>query len=111
MKKLLSSILAITLLAISAGAWAIESDAENICIYVAEDNKRLFNKVLRKNNMVLKRVHGAVRCNGRSLLEFADDKGSTKTGSYIISRLPKSKVSKVTLKDEVLQKAKDKRLK
>ena len=98
-------------MSLSAPVLAINFEPGRVCVHVANDNKRLFNKVLKKNNMVLRKIHKDIKCNGKTLLEFADSRGSLDTGTYIISRLPKSKVKKTVLENVTLQEAQERRLK
>lgn len=67
--------------------------ATNICEYVASDNKKRLRSFLKSNKLKLRSVFKELSCNGINLLMFAATSGSVKTGTMIISKLPKKIVS------------------
>jgi hypothetical protein len=68
--------------------------ATSLCEYVATDDKKRMRSFLKTNKLKIRRVFGGIQCNGKNLLEFASVSGSVKTGSLMISKLPKKIVSK-----------------
>jgi hypothetical protein len=67
--------------------------ATSICQYVASDDKKRMRSFLKTNKLKIRRIFGGIQCNGKNLLEFASTSGSVKTGSLMISKLPKKVVS------------------
>ena len=67
--------------------------ATSICQYVASDDKKRMRSFLKTNKLKIRRVFNGIQCNGKNLLEFASTSGSVKTGSLMISKLPKKVVS------------------
>ncbi|MBO9492170.1 DUF3718 domain-containing protein [Endozoicomonas sp. G2_1] len=96
MKKLLlvSTISALTLTSVFAAPQVRADDvAQNLCQYVAADDKKRLRSFLKMNKLKIRSVFKGVQCNGQNLLEFAAARGSVKTGSLMISKLPKKTVS------------------
>ncbi|WP_245560674.1 DUF3718 domain-containing protein [Colwellia piezophila] len=67
--------------------------ATSICQYVATDDKKRMRSFLKTNKLKIRRIFNGIKCNGKNLLEFASTSGSVKTGSLMISKLPKKVVS------------------
>ena len=67
--------------------------AQSICEYVAADDKKRMRSFLKTNKLKIRNIFDDIQCNGKNLLEFAATRGSIKTGSLIIYKLPKNKVS------------------
>ncbi|GLX86883.1 hypothetical protein tloyanaT_31360 [Thalassotalea loyana] len=96
MKKLLlaSTITVLTLTSAFVAPNAQASNiAQNICEFVAADDKKRMRSYLKSNKLKIRSIFDGVQCNGKNLLEFAAGRGSVKTGSLMISKLPKSTVS------------------
>ena len=96
MKKLLIAS-AITTLAFTSVTSIPQAQAanyaESMCRYVAADNKNRMRSFLKKNKIKIRRVFDDIQCDGNNLLAFASLNGSIKTGSLMISKLPKKVVS------------------
>jgi hypothetical protein len=71
-----------------------EDMALSLCQYVAADDNRRLRSFIKSNRINIRSVFKDLKCNGKNLLEFAASKGSLKTGELLISKLPKSTVSK-----------------
>jgi len=96
MKKLLlvSTITALTLTSVVTAPKAQASNiAQSICEYVAADDKKRMRSFLKTNKLKIRNIFSGIECNGKNLLEFAATKGSVKTGSLMIAKLPKKVVS------------------
>ena len=97
MKKLLLIAFTITVLtltsAISTSTAHAADIAQNICEYVAADDKKRMRSFLKTNKIKIRRIFDDIKCNGKNILEFASARGSIETGSLIISKLPKNVVS------------------
>ncbi|PKG81221.1 hypothetical protein CXF85_20950 [Colwellia sp. 75C3] len=96
MKKLLiaSTITVLTLTSAVTTPKAQAADiATSICEYVATDDKKRMRSFLKTNKLKIRRIFNGIQCNGKNLLEFASTSGSVKTGSLMISKLPKKVVS------------------
>jgi len=96
MKKLLiaSTITVLTLASAVTTPTAKAADiATSICEYVATDDKKRMRSFLKTNKLKIRRIFNGIKCNGQNLLEFAATSGSVKTGSLMISKLPKKVVS------------------
>jgi len=96
MKKLLlvSTITALTLTSIVTTPQAQATNvAQSMCEYVAADDKKRMRSFLKTNKLKIRSVFKGIQCNGKNLLVFAADNGSVKTGSLMISKLPKRIVS------------------
>ena len=97
MKKLLI-VLTITFLTLTSAVTTPKANAANIaqsiCEYVATDDKKRMRSFLKTNKLKIRRIFDGIQCNGKNLLEFAAVSGSIKTGSLMISKLPKKIVSK-----------------
>jgi hypothetical protein len=63
--------------------------AQNICEYVAADDKRRFRSLLKAQRVKIRSIFGDITCNGKNLLFFAAEKNSDKVGEMIIKKLPK----------------------
>lgn len=96
MKKLLlvSTITALTMTSIVSAPKAEAANvAQSLCEYVAADDKKRMRTFLKTNKIKIRSVFKGIQCNGKNLLVFASDRGSVKTGSLIVSKLPKKIVS------------------
>ncbi len=96
MKKLLiaSTITVLTLTSVVTTPSAQAANvAQSICEYVAADDKKRMRSFLKTNKLKIRRIFDGIQCNGKNLLEFAAASGAVKTGSLMISKLPKKVVS------------------
>jgi hypothetical protein len=96
MKKLLiaTTITVLTLTSVvSAPKVQAANIAQSICEYVAADDKKRMRSFLKTNKLKIRRIFDGIQCNGKNLLEFAATSGSVKTGTLMISKLPKKIVS------------------
>jgi len=96
MKKLLlaATFTALTITSIISMPQAhAQNIAQSVCDYVAVDDKKRMRSFLKTNKLKIRSIFNGVQCNGQNLLTFAADKGSIKTGTLIISKLPKKVVS------------------
>ena len=96
MKKLLiaSTITVLTLTSVVSTPQAQAANiARSLCENVAADDKKRMRSFLKTNKLKIRRVFDGIQCNGKNLLEFASTLGSVKTGSLMISKLPKKVVS------------------
>ncbi len=96
MKKLLlvSTITAFALTSVVTTPSAHGADiAQSLCNYVAADDKKRMRSFLKTNKLKIRSIFNGIQCNGKNLLAFASDKGSVKTGTLMISKLPKKIVS------------------
>lgn len=66
--------------------------AQNICEYVAVDEKSRLRKVLKSNRLKLRNVFKDIRCNNDNLLIFAARKNAMEVGELLIKKLPKAVV-------------------
>jgi hypothetical protein len=96
MKKLLlaSTITILTLTSVVSAPKAQAANiAQSVCEYVAADDKKRMRTFLKTNKLKIRSIFKGIKCNGKNLLAFASDKGSVKTGSLMISKLPRKVVS------------------
>lgn len=66
--------------------------AQNLCEYVAVDDKKRLRSFLKTNKLKIRTVFKGVQCNGKNLLTFADSRGSEQSAILIIAKLPKKLV-------------------
>lgn len=69
--------------------------AQTLCEYVSADDKKRLRSYLKTNKLKIRQIFDGVQCNGQNLLSFASSKNAVKTGTLMINKLPKAKVSKV----------------
>jgi len=96
MKKLLlaSTITALLLTSVvTAPKVQAANIAQSVCEYVAADNKKRMRSFLKSNKLKIRNIFKGIQCNGQNLLQFAASKGSVKTGTLMINKLPKKTVS------------------
>lgn len=67
--------------------------ASSICEYVASDNKKRLRSFLKSNKLKIRKIFKQLKCNGKNLLVFAAESDSVKTGTLMISKLPKKVVA------------------
>ncbi len=64
--------------------------AQNICEYVAVDDKGRLRKLLKANRLKLRTVFSDVLCDNNNILIFAAKKNAMEIGQLLIKKLPKS---------------------
>lgn len=97
MKKLIISTMAIAITSaalITPTTANAANIAQNLCEYVAADDKKRLRSFLKTNKLKIRNVFKGVKCNGQNLLEFAATSGALKAGYLIIAKLPKKDVTK-----------------
>jgi len=67
--------------------------AQNICEYVAVDDKGRLRKLLKSNRLKLRKVFHDVSCDNDNILIFAAKKKADEIGQLLIKKLPKSVIS------------------
>ena len=80
-------------LAVSFAPVSQANVAQNLCEYVSVDDKKRLRSFLKSNKLKIRNIFSGVQCNGENLLAFAASKNAVKTGSMIISKLPKKVVA------------------
>lgn len=92
-------ILPLTLVAIVITSAALPSPAfaaehgQSLCNFVAADEKKRLRKYLRNNKLKIRKIFSQLVCNDKNLLIFASEMKAVKTGSFMISKLPKDVVA------------------
>lgn len=66
--------------------------AQNICEYVAVDDKSRLRKLLKSKRLKLRNVFGDVLCNGDNILLFSAKNNANEIGELLIKKLPKGVV-------------------
>lgn len=64
--------------------------AQNICEYIAVDDKGRLRKLLKANRLKLRNVFKDTRCNNDNLLVFSAKNNANEIGQLLIKKLPKS---------------------
>ncbi|MFT6735688.1 MAG: hypothetical protein ACJAS9_003902 [Polaribacter sp.] len=67
--------------------------AENICGYIAVDDKGRLRKLLKSNRLKLRKVFQDTSCNNDNLLIFAARQNANEVGQLLIKKLPKKVVA------------------
>lgn len=86
-------------------------DLQNICNYIAADDKNRIRKALKISKMKLRVLYKTARCNGKNLLEFAEERKALESGEFIISKLTKGQVSESIAGLDALKGFADERIK
>ncbi|WP_085299815.1 DUF3718 domain-containing protein [Cognaticolwellia mytili] len=63
--------------------------AQNICEYIAIDDKGRLRKLLKTNRLKLRTVFHDVKCDNKNLLIFSASKKASRIGKLLIKKLPK----------------------
>lgn len=83
----------ITILLLTTQLYSAKSSAsnaaQNICEYVAADDKRRLRSFLKAQRIKLRSVFGEITCNSKDILLFAAANNADKVGEMIIKKLPK----------------------
>lgn len=64
----------------------------SICNFVQADDKGRLRKKLKTAKVKLRNIYDGVTCNGLNLLQFAMKSNASNVGTYIVKRLPSSKL-------------------
>ena len=67
--------------------------AQNICEYIAVDDKGRLRKLLKSNRLKLRKVFKDTYCNNDNLLIFAARNKANEIGQLLIKKLPKDVVA------------------
>lgn len=93
MKNNIASIISIITLLLITPLYSPEASASNvannICEYVAADDKKRLRSLLKSQRIKLRSIFGDVTCNGHNLLIFAAKRNAKKVSEMIIKKLPK----------------------
>lgn len=68
--------------------------AQNICEYIAVDDKGRLRKLLKSNRLKLRTVFKDVSCDNNNILVFAAKNNAIEIGELLIKKLPRSVVEK-----------------
>jgi len=98
MKKVLTSAFTLSLLAFTSHVVAQELWMVSLCEYTKADDKNRVRKLLSDNNMNVRRIYSAVKCNGDSLIQFAMRNNAYETGAFYVKQMPAK-----SLKEEGLE--------
>jgi hypothetical protein len=63
--------------------------AQNICQFVAADDKRRFRSLLKTQRIKIRSIFDDITCNGKNILFFAAASNANDVGEMIIKKLPK----------------------
>lgn len=63
--------------------------AQNICEYVAADDKRRFRSLLKSQRIKIRSIFDEITCNGKNILFFAAASNANDVGEMIIKKLPR----------------------
>jgi hypothetical protein len=66
--------------------------ALNLCTYVQGDDRVRMRQRMREDRVRLRSVYSGILCNGKTLLQFAMENGSSDIGTFIVSQLPGSEL-------------------
>lgn len=75
-------------------AQAQQDLALNLCTYVQGDDRMRMRQRIREERVRLRQIYDGVMCNGMSLIQFALSNGSDDIGTFIVSQLPASALSR-----------------
>lgn len=64
--------------------------AQNICEYIAVDDKGRLRKLLKSKRLKLRAVFKDVNCDNNNILVFAAKSNAVEIGELLIKKLPKS---------------------
>lgn len=64
--------------------------SQNICEYIASDDKKRLRSLLKTNRMKLRGIYKDVFCNNKNILLFSAERNATNVGALIIKKLPKT---------------------
>lgn len=70
------------------------SDLDSICLYIAEDDKKRLRKSLKTNHVKIRKLYQDMRCNDRTLLQFAIERKANSVGLFMVKKIPVSQLKK-----------------
>jgi len=79
------------------------SGLDNICLFIAENDKNRLRKLLKTSRVKIRKLYPDMRCNNKTLLQFAIEKNAKDVGVFIVKKIPPSLLKK----NEELQWAED----
>ena len=68
------------------------ADIGSICLYVAEDDKKRLRKLLKTNRVKIRNLYKDVKCNEKSLLQFAIERNANTVGVFMVKKIPVSQL-------------------
>lgn len=86
------AIMLIILSVISTKSYAFNL-SQNICEYIAADDKNRLRKLLKTNRLKIRNIFDDIKCNDSNILIFAAKRNAKEVGELIIKKLPKSVLS------------------
>jgi len=93
MKNLFAIItFAVILVSFTSNSEAASTE-QSLCDYINVDNKSKLRNYLKSNRLKIRNVFKGTSCNGKNILEFADEKNAINTGKMIIGKLSKKVVA------------------
>lgn len=81
-------VLFITLSLVSTKSYSFNI-AQNICEYIAADDKKRLRKLLKANHLKLRKLYSDISCNKKNMLLFAANKKAKSVGELLVKKLPK----------------------
>lgn len=64
-----------------------------ICNNIKGDDKYRLRKLLKENRLKVKKIYGAVKCNGLTMVRYAIKSNASKVGVFIVKRVPGSQIA------------------
>lgn len=65
-----------------------------LCNNIKGDDKYRLRKLLKENRLKLKKIYGAVKCDGLNMIRYALKSNAAKVGVFIVKRVSSSSISK-----------------
>lgn len=93
MKLLTFTVIAVTTWLVYVPASRADNVSQNICEYVAVDEKKRLRKLLKANRLKLRNVFKSVLCNNDNILIFSAKKNASEIGQLLIKKLPKDVIA------------------
>ncbi|WP_206484213.1 DUF3718 domain-containing protein [Thalassotalea sp. G2M2-11] len=63
--------------------------AQNICEYIAVDDKKRLRQLLKANHLKIRKLYSDISCNGKTMLEFSAERNAKEVSELIVKKLPK----------------------
>jgi hypothetical protein len=70
------------------------SDLDSICLYIAENDKKRLRKALKTSHVKIRKLYQDMRCNDKSLLQFAIERKAKEVGLFMVKKIPVSLLKK-----------------
>ncbi len=70
------------------------SDLGSICLYIAENDKKRLRKMLKTNRVKIRELYKDIKCNEKSLLQFALERKADDVGIFMVKKIPISSLKK-----------------